>query len=309
MMIDTLRKLVLMAAVATVLTVVSPVAVVSAEDAAAAAPVVGAEEIVAEYAGKKITGAELAELVAALNPRARKTLEGNSDRVTKFLENHIVSQLIFAEGKRSGVDQSPEVRKQLEDLERHLVVQRVMQEQQSGPVPDETIRAYYDEHLDEFTSDRIKASHILVAEEELANEIQAKLKADPSQFESLALEHSTDRSNSGRGGDLGFFARGRMVKEFEDSAFLLTEDGQISEPVKTRFGFHIIKRTGREDGTVKPFEDVENQIKMRLVSEKRRASTEAFLAKLKSDAGLVVHTEALAKVELPVKGKGGEGGK
>ena len=158
---------------------------------------------------------------------------------------------------------------------------------------------------DRFTSDRTKASHILVAEEELARDLHKQITEDPSKFEELAKEHSTDRSNSKRGGDLGFFGRGRMVAEFEEAAFGLTEDGQISEPVKTRFGWHIIKRTGREDGNKKTFEEVENQIRVRMVNQRRRERTEAFLDKLKTDASLEIDEERLAEVPLPAKGAEG----
>lgn len=261
----------------------------------------GGDKVIAEYQGKKFTEANLLEAVERLNSRARRTLSDNGDRMKQFVENHIVSELIYAEGKKSGFDADPEIRQQLTELERHLVVQKVMQEQQATPIEDSDVRAYYDANPAEFSSDRVKAAHILIAEEELAREVHAKVVADPDKFAELAAEHSVDRSNSKRGGDLGFFGKGRMVKEFEAVAFSLSEDGQISDPVQTRFGWHIIMRTGREDGSVKSFDEVQNQIKVKLVSEKRRERTQAFLEKLKSDAGLTIHEETLAGVTLPAK--------
>jgi peptidyl-prolyl cis-trans isomerase C len=258
-----------------------------------------APKVIAEYQGTQFTEADLVDAVARLNSRARRTLSDNEDRMRQFVENHIVSQLIFEEGRKKNFDQDPEIRQQIAELERHLVVQRVMQEQQAAPVEDADVKAYYDANQAEFSSDRVHAAHILVAEEDLAREVHEKLKKDSSQFAELAKEHSVDRSNSQRGGDLGFFGKGRMVKEFEEAAFALTEDGQISDPIQTRFGWHIIQRVAREDGSVKPFEEVQNQIKVRLVSEKRRERTQAFLDALKNDAGLVIHDEALAGIELP----------
>ncbi len=259
------------------------------------------DKVIAEYQGKKFTEQDLLGAVSRLNSRARRTLSDNEDRMRQFVENHIVSELIYGEGKRKGYDTDPEIHQQLTELERHLVVQKVMQEQQATPIEDTDVRAYYDEHPAEFSSDRVQAAHILVEKEDLARELHAKLVEDPSKFTELAAEHSIDRSNSQRGGDLGMFGKGRMVKEFEEAAFALTEDGQLSDPIQTRFGWHIIKRTGREDGSVKPFEEVQNQIKVRLVSEKRRERTQAFLDKLKSDAGLTIFEETLATVKLPAK--------
>lgn len=88
-------------------------------------------------------------------------------------------------------------------------------------------------------ADKIRCAHILVAKQSQALELLEKLKKGES-FAKLAQEHSLDGSRK-RGGDLGFFGRGVMVKEFEKAAFGL-EKGRVSEPVKTQFGYHIIKR-------------------------------------------------------------------
>jgi peptidyl-prolyl cis-trans isomerase C len=261
--------------------------------------------VLATFGDEKFTEQELRTEMDRLNRRSRQALE-DKDRLRQFVENHLLGQLIYAEGEKRGFDKDADVRKQIDDLERRLVIQKVMQEHQAAPVTDEEVKAYYDAHPDEFTTDRVKASHILVKEEALAKELHEKLVKDPSQFEALAKEHSIDRSNSSKGGDLGFFGRGRMVKEFEDVAFSLTEDGQISDIVSTRFGYHIIKRTGRENGTPKPFDEVKNQIRIRLINEKRRAQTDQFLNKIKQDAGLKVDDQALASFDV-MKGAPPEG--
>jgi foldase protein PrsA len=91
-------------------------------------------------------------------------------------------------------------------------------------------------------SDKIKCSHILVKKQSEAIAIIDRLKKGES-FANLAREFSTDKGSGKRGGDLGLFGRGVMVKAFEDAAFKLKK-GEISEPVKTEFGYHIIKRAG-----------------------------------------------------------------
>ena len=91
-------------------------------------------------------------------------------------------------------------------------------------------------------TDKIKCSHILVNKLSEALSLIERLKKGES-FDKLAKELSIDKGSGKRGGDLGFFGRGVMVKPFELAAFKL-EKNQISEPVKTQFGYHIIKRTG-----------------------------------------------------------------
>ncbi len=90
-------------------------------------------------------------------------------------------------------------------------------------------------------SDKIRCSHILVEKMSTAQEVLEKLKKGES-FAKLAEQYSIDGSRK-RGGDLGYFSRGQMVKPFEDAAFKL-EVGQVSDIVKTQFGYHVIKRTG-----------------------------------------------------------------
>ena len=266
----------------------------TAEKPAASEP---SGKVIARYAGQTFTEGQFRDEMKQLSRRARGALS-DPERRRQFVDNFVLSRLIYEKGVASGYETDPDVVKQLEDLKRRLVVQRVMQEQQSAPVEDAEVQAYYDAHQSEFATDRVKASHILVTDEALAKEILVKLRANPGQFESLAKEHSIDKANAEKGGDLGFFGRGRMVKEFEDAAFVLNEDGQISEIVQTRFGYHIIKRTGREEGKVKPFDEVKNQIRIRLINEKRRQKTEEFLSKLKQDAGYQVDIEVLSAVPL-----------
>jgi len=253
--------------------------------------------VIAVYAGKQFTEADLRRELGRMNRRSRKALL-DVDRLKQFVENYVVSDLIYEQGKKQGLPEDPEIQRQLEDLERRLVIQKVMQEHQSAPVSDDEVKQYYDSHPEEFSSDRVKASHILVKDEALAKDLLAQLREDPSKWDALAEENSIDKSNSSRGGDLGYFTRGRMVKEFEDASFALTEDGQISDVVQTRFGYHIIKRTGREDGAMKSFDDVKNQIRIRLINDKRRQQTETFLEELKSSSGYEVKAEVISQLDL-----------
>jgi len=251
--------------------------------------------VIATYDGKSFTLGDYREAISSLNSRARKSLDESTDRRKQFVENHIISKLIYDDGLHRGLDKDPEIQKRLDELKEHLIVQRVMEEQQNATVTDEQVKAYYDAHPQEFSTEKVKASHILVDNEALANEIEAKLKADKTQFAALAAQYSKDLSNAKRGGDLGMFGRGRMVKEFEDAAFALKADGDISPPVQTRFGWHIIMRTGREEGSVQPFDQVKSQIKVKLVSEGRREKTTGFIDQLKKKSDLKIDEKALAE--------------
>jgi len=253
--------------------------------------------VIAKFAGDTFTEGEFRAEMSKLSRRARGALS-DAERRRQFVDNYVLSRLIYKKGVESDYDSDPKVLKQLEDLKRRLVIQRVMQEHQTAPVDDAEVKAYYDAHTAEFKTDRVKASHILVIDEAVADDLLAKLREDPGQFESFAKEHSIDKANAEKGGDLGFFGRGRMVSEFEEAAFALAKDGDISEVIHTRFGYHIIKRTGREEGKIRPFDEVKNQIRIRLINDKRKQKTEEFLEKLKTESGYEVDMEVLGAVSL-----------
>lgn len=139
------------------------------------------------------------------------------------------------------------------DFRDMLMQQIVIQE-----VAIKDIEVTQEEMEEEYASvQEVEASHILVGDLETAQEILAKLEAG-EDFSELAIKHSTDTGSGQKGGELGVFKRGRMVPEFEEVAFSL-EVGEISEPVQTQFGYHIIKVTDQIEYDV-PFEEVKEEI-------------------------------------------------
>jgi len=113
-------------------------------------------------------------------------------------------------------------------------------------VTEDEIRSYFDENRDQFgRPEQVRARHILVESQELAQELRERLLAG-EDFAALAQEHSIDRGSAVRGGDLGWFGRGVMVDVFEEAAFAL-EPGQLSEPVESMFGYHIILVEDRQE--------------------------------------------------------------
>ncbi|MEW8229027.1 MAG: SurA N-terminal domain-containing protein [Candidatus Thiodiazotropha endolucinida] len=138
-------------------------------------------------------------------------------------------------------------------------------------VDEERLRGYYENNQDEFgLPEQRQASHILIlvaadADQSTVDEAKAKIDAlaervrNGESFEELAKQNSQDPGSAASGGDLGFFGKGIMDPAFESAVYALQEGG-VSEPVRTSFGFHLIKLTGIKDGTVKPFEEARTEI-------------------------------------------------
>ena len=146
-------------------------------------------------------------------------------------------------------------------------------------ITEDEISYYYDAHIDEFEhKESIHARHILLESEEEAKRILRKVKKRGADFAEMAKEHSTGPTKD-KGGDLGYFERGRMVPEFEEAAFALKK-GKISDIVKTQFGYHIIKLEDKKEPYKEELEDVKEKIKKIIISEsaKGKAYDEAMLA-------------------------------
>ena len=152
----------------------------------------------------------------------------------------------------------------------------------SVEVSDAEIEEYYNNNKAEFTvEEQVQASHILVEDEATAKEILDKLNSG-SDYAELAKEYSIDGSAS-QGGNLGFFPRGRMVKPFEEAAFAL-EVGEISEIVKTDFGYHIIMVTDRQEAGTISLEESRDNIRDTLLHQKQMETLRNYLIELRENA-------------------------
>lgn len=152
-----------------------------------------------------------------------------------------------------------------DEIKTSLSLEKLLQPQMD--INDAEVSKYYEENKANFIqAEQINASHILVKEEAQAKDIAKKLEAG-EDFAELAKTYSIDEANKENGGSLGFFERGEMVEEFDEVAFKLKE-GQISEPVKTNFGYHIIKVQEKKEAITTKLEDSSEDIKNQLIKIK-----------------------------------------
>jgi len=148
------------------------------------------------------------------------------------------------------------------------------------PVSEKALKAAYDSRASQYrVAEQRRASHILVSTEEEATRLAAEARKSPARFAELAKKHSQDPGSAEKGGDLGYFGRGMMVPAFEEAAFRQKE-GEIGAPVKSDFGWHVIRVTGVQAAKVKPFSEVRAELAEELAREQagRRfvESAEAF---------------------------------
>lgn len=234
--------------------------------------------VLAEVGSTSITVDSFKKEMESLPPYLKPMTE-TADGKKEMLETMIIRELILQEASKDGIENAPEVKEKLEELKKRLVVEAYLKKkvEEQAKVSDEDLKKFYDQNKEKFkTGDQVKASHILVKSEKEAKDVIVQLKAG-GNFEELAKKLSTDGA-AAKGGDLGWFSKGSMIPEFEKVAFAMKEN-ETSGVVKTKFGFHVIKLTGKRAAGERSFDDVKEQIKASMLPGKQQ---EVF-QKLKED--------------------------
>jgi peptidyl-prolyl cis-trans isomerase C len=214
--------------------------------------------------------------------------------VVEFLiERHMLAQLAVKEG----IADTEEYKRRLALYQAKALRDAYFFQKIRPQVTEEQIKAAYDqESVKVAQTERVRARHILVGTEKEAQDIEAKLK-DGEKFEDLAKKYSLDGSKD-YGGDLGYFTAQEMVADFSKAAFAL-KAGEISQPVKTDFGWHVIKLEDRKMGAAQPYDQVKGAIRNVLLRKKVQETMET----LRSTAKVEVLDEDLKKYAADVAKK------
>ena len=230
----------------------------------------GASRTVAPLTGDVIAtvnGTPLTQEVLDVYTRLRlaKGAKDDPNNPDGPLNELIALELMRQEAISSGADNDPLIRATLNQLERSALAGAAIKVwMQNNEITDEAIRKSYDEKIGAAATE-FNARHILVETEQEANDI-IKMQGNGSDFAELAKEKSTGPSGP-KGGELGWFGAGQMVKPFSDATAKLEKGSYTKEPVKTQFGWHIIQLEDTRASTPPPFEDVKGRLKMVLANQ------------------------------------------
>lgn len=245
--------------------------------------------------GKELTVGEFDLRWSQMPESARKSYDSPEGR-KKFLEELITRELLLQEARKRGLDRDRTLVERVERFKERSILDSLMKEEVDSrvTVTQDEVKAFYTTHSESFTAPReSRVSHILVKTEADALDLKKRLN-EGEDFAGLARKVSLDLATRYKGGDLGVIKPGQMVPQFEQAVRHL-KVGEISPPVATQFGYHIIKLNDRTAGTVQSFDETKDQVKDQLLLEKKRKRFDELVASLRAKAKLRV-----ADVPIPV---------
>lgn len=261
-------------------------------------------KVLASFSGGTITESEFKDKMQNLSREARRLAE---KKKKEYLQELVDEDFLLREAKRRGIDREQEVRDLLGEAERRILVAKLIELEVDKKVklgPDEA-QKFYDANKQLFTTPLLlRASHILVATDAEAQSIRQKLLSG-ADFEQLARTMSLDQSAI-RGGDVGFFQKGQVLPEFEDVAFKMKK-GEISQPFKSQYGYHVMKLTDRAEPTLRDFKLVKGIVERQLIARKRIAIYREYLKSVKGNAKITIDDKALEAISFSEKPKVAQG--
>ena len=236
-------------------------------------------KVLAVVGGKAITEEDIQRALMNMGQRANQYNNPQGKKI--LLDQMINKELILLDAKKNLMEHDAEFKVELEKLKNELLANFYVDKfLRQVKVSDEEIKKYFDEHPEDFAGEEtVSARHILVESEEKANDILNRVQKGEMSFEDAAKAFSSCPS-SAQGGDLGEFGRGQMVPEFDTACFEMAE-GEVRGPVKTQFGFHLIKLEKKNPPRAITFEEAKGPLSQQLLGEAQQKSYQSKVNQLK----------------------------
>lgn len=237
-------------------------------------------KILAKVGALTVTEKEVDDFLVELGARGQGYNTPDGRRA--ILDQIISSKLLLLDARHNLLETEPDFKAELARLRENLLINYAGNKVLAAvKVSDEDVKKYYKDNIDRFKQGpTVNADHILVESEEKALEILVKIESGEVSFADAAKEHSTCPSGQ-RGGNLGDFGRGQMVPEFDTAVFELEVGEMTKAPVKTQFGYHLIKLNSKSDESVMPYDEIAPQLSEMVLNEKRREAYERKINQLK----------------------------
>lgn len=268
-----------------------------------------APDTVASFRGVNVTRADLEAELQRFAPREREAFQQSATSRSNLARELLLRRVLAGMARDQGLDQQAFHQQRLKLMEEHMLYDAYMSAREASAIDEAAVEALardeYRVNRDRFVlPEEVRAAHVLIAVNDTRGEAEARelaglvraraLAGQP--FDELAREYSDDPGSGQRGGDLGFFARGRMVPPFDEAVFGLSEPGALSEVVHTQFGFHVIRLTERREAGLRAFDEVREELMAGVRNRLRRQVRLDVVEPIRSADDFRIDTEALDAV-------------
>lgn len=257
------------------------------------------DKVLATVNGQPITEAMLAEEAKSLPPYVRPILDTPAGKA-QFVESLITRDLLMQEALRRGMDRREDVRDRLNMARRSILLEALLRDvtEKAPGLSDDALKKFYDANPESFkVGERVKVSHVLFKERDKAVEMAGKVK-NGIPFKEIMKSAPEE---GGVAADLGFIERGKFDKAFEEAAFS-AQAGQVTGPVESAYGYHLILAGEKRPAGMQPFEEVKGQIAADLREQAQREAFETLLAQMKKQAKIEMMVSVESESPSPPKG-------
>jgi len=237
-------------------------------------------------------------------PMNMKMLVATQSGKKTYLDRLIMKKLLLREAAKGKIEGEAEFQNRLADIKEQLLIESLLKKKiaADSQLTDNDMKKYYDTNKEKFKKEKeINTRHILLKTEEEAKQIMEKLQKG-EDFIELSKKYSIDPNAKASGGEIGFHPKGTLLPEYEAAAFKLTKVGQVAGPVKSQFGYHIIRLEGAKPPAYVSFDEVKDFIRQQLIQDKQKELLEKYIEDLKKAAKITINEELLKEEKPAVPG-------
>ena len=238
-----------------------------------------------------ITDRDLNLALGGFNEGQRQSILKDPNSKSQVLDGLIDQEVMAQEALKLKMDEEPEFKETLANLKKQLLASRLLMKKVQPQVNSGSVKKYFETHRDKFRTDQVHVQHILTSSEEDAKKYLSMAKDSKNDFQILAEKYSKDTSAKSNRGDLGLVGRERYVAEFTDPIFA-AQSGSIIGPIKTLYGYHVVKVLEKKMGSAMDFSEGEIRARASLTQD----LTRSYAASLRKQAKIEVDRRAVGKM-------------
>lgn len=248
---------------------------------------------VAKVNGKIITDKDVRASLAGFNEGQRRQILNDLTARREVVGNLVDQELLIQEAEKQKLDKDSDYETAFRAFRRQYLTDKLLSKNVRAKLNEATAKKYYEGNRRQYSTDKVQVQHILLSDEKTALEVLKQAKAPNADFQKLAETLSKDPSAKNNRGDLGVITRDApFVASFKEAAFA-AKVGDIIGPVKTQFGYHVIKILDKAPGKVLNYDEVELRVKADL----QREMVFNYVTQLKKSAGIVVDDKAISSIQ------------